>query len=386
MSEYRSLIEREMDRVRPRPFTLDSFLRRRNRRLRNQRIGVAAMALVVAIAGVGGAIWALRSRDRSIPARPIPSPLPSNGGITFFRLEGVGGNLYVIDPSGGTTRRLDTCRGDCRGMGIASADWSPDGTRIAYSVFDVSRLDIGDRAGIYVLDLRTGVSTQLTRCVAPCVRQGSLGGGLDWSPDGTRIAFDEAVNGTCHWAMDFLGSCRIFIVNADGSGRVRLPTGPVTNALGPSWSPDGTRIAFSGRVGPEWFVYTMGIDGSDLERLSGVRPSTDANEPAWSPAGTELLLKVVDPPKEFPGCEVLVAAVDGSQARVIADGCEVGGPAVWGDGPTWSPDGTMIAFYDGNGLEVIRPDGTGRAHVATEGMKGGRPTGTVAWQPVPPKA
>src|SRR5439155_7118315 len=231
MSEYRGLIEHEMDRVELRPFTLDTFHRRRNRRQRNQRIGAGVMALIVASAGVGGAIWALRSHDRSTPAKPIPSPLPSNGGIVFFRVEGGSGNLYVIDPSGGTPRVLETCSRSCKGMAVASADWSPDGTRIAYSVFDYSRVSIGDRAGIYVLDLRTGSSTQLTRCVAPCVRQGGLSGGLDWSPDGTRIAFDEAVNGTCHWAMDFSGSCRLFIVNADGSGRVQLSTGRGPNAL-----------------------------------------------------------------------------------------------------------------------------------------------------------
>ena len=44
MSEYRGLIEREMDRVELRPFTLDTFRRRRNRRQRNQRIGAGVVA------------------------------------------------------------------------------------------------------------------------------------------------------------------------------------------------------------------------------------------------------------------------------------------------------------------------------------------------------
>jgi len=69
-----------------------------------------------------------------------------------------------------------------------------------------------------------------------------------------------------------------------------------------------------------------------------------------------------------PSCELRAVAPDGSSPRLIADRCGVGGPGGWGGlGPEWSPDGTMIAFYDGDGLQLINPDGTGRADLATEG-------------------
>src|SRR5207244_4378490 len=81
------LTERELDRVEIRPFTLEGFHRRRDRKERNKRIVAGVVALVVAVGGVGGAIWALHPRDRSIPVTPIPTPLPSNGDIAFMRLE-----------------------------------------------------------------------------------------------------------------------------------------------------------------------------------------------------------------------------------------------------------------------------------------------------------
>jgi Tol biopolymer transport system component len=171
-------------------------------------------------------------------------------------------------------------------------------------------------------------------------------------------------------------------MNADGSDIVPLPTGSVTDPEDPSWSPDGTHIAFSGRVGDQWFVYTMALDGSELRRVTD-SPSQKPNHPAWSPTGSEIAFRVVFGFAETPSCEVRAVRPDGSNPRLIADGCEVGGSKVWGGGPEWSPDGTMIAFYDGDGLQLINADGTGRVDLATEGMAGGRPTGVVAWQPVP---
>jgi Tol biopolymer transport system component len=386
MSDHRDLIERELDRVEIYPLTLEEFHRYRDRKERNKRVQAGVVALVVAIAGVGAAVRALHPRGRSTPARPASSPLASNGDIAFVRLEGDSGRLYLIDPSGGQVRMLQACPGSCVGMAVASADWSPDGTRIAYSVVATTQSGIGDRAGIYVLDVRTGVSRQLTRCVSPCWRQGGLEGGLDWSPDGSSIAFDEAVGGNCDRAWAFAGSCAIYTVNADGSNRVKLATGSVRDPVGPSWSPDGTHIAVSGRVGENWFVYAMAADGSGLRRLSADRPSQDPTQPAWSPAGSEIAFFVVFGFREAPTCELRAVAPDGSSPKRILDGCgqQGSGGGVWGGlGPEWSPDGTLIAFYDGNGLQVVNPDGTGRVDVATEGMDGGRPSGVVAWQPVP---
>jgi hypothetical protein len=155
-------------------------------RARRRRAGTAALtgALVLATVVGAGAIGRSLVLDRAAgPTEPSPTRIvqtAANGDIAFLAGASDSGSLYVTDAAGGETRILDACPGDCDGMRILSADWSPDGTRIAYSVGAAGTAGIGDQGGIYVLDVGTGISRQLTHCVSPCVRQGGLDGGLDW--------------------------------------------------------------------------------------------------------------------------------------------------------------------------------------------------------------
>ena len=73
---------------------------------------------------------------------------------------------------------------------------------------------------IYVMDADGTGQTRLTN-------NAGLDGEPDWSPDGTKIAFDNSRDG-------------IYVMNADGSGQTIL----TDNGGYPSWSPDGTKIAF----------------------------------------------------------------------------------------------------------------------------------------------
>ncbi len=68
MANDRSILERQMERVEPRPFTLDGFHRRRERKQRNRRIGTAVVALAVAAAGIGGLARAYLSGPGPTPA------------------------------------------------------------------------------------------------------------------------------------------------------------------------------------------------------------------------------------------------------------------------------------------------------------------------------
>jgi hypothetical protein len=71
MPSDRSLLERQMQRVELRPFTLDGFHRRRQRNQRNRRIGTAVLALAVAAAGIGGLV-------RAFSTGPVPAGDPRN--------------------------------------------------------------------------------------------------------------------------------------------------------------------------------------------------------------------------------------------------------------------------------------------------------------------
>src|SRR5580765_6979138 len=60
----------------------------------------------------------------------------------------------------------------------------------------------------------------------------------DWSPDGTKIAYERLLGGGDHW--------RIWVMNADGSAQIALtPESNYSDDMSPVWSPDGSRIAFA---------------------------------------------------------------------------------------------------------------------------------------------
>ena len=87
-----------------------------------------------------------------------------------------------------------------------------------------------------------------------------------WSQDGTKIAF----------ASKRTGNYQIYAMHADGSGVTRL-TQDSSDDTQPAWSPDGSAIAFVSRND----VYVMKPDGSDQKNLT--RHPAVESAPAWSP-------------------------------------------------------------------------------------------------------
>src|SRR5256712_783873 len=93
-----------------------------------------------------------------------------------------------------------------------------------------------------------------------------------WSPDGTKIAFDSNSG----------GNDEIFTntINADGQGVIRLTINAVFDES-PSWSPDGTKIAFESARDGNFEIYTMNADGTGVTRLTNNAASDE--EPDWGP-------------------------------------------------------------------------------------------------------
>jgi len=133
-----------------------------------------------------------------------------------------------------------------------SPTWSPDGKVIAYDSdygLHLTATD-GSIGGQSYDRSRDALSTD-PRDISPA-----------WSPDGTKIAFGFSQHD--HW--------EIYVMNADGSNRVRLtkeelfaPRPP--NNVSPAWSPDGRHIAFFTDRNGKWELYVMNADGSNQRPL-----------------------------------------------------------------------------------------------------------------------
>lgn len=147
------------------------------------------------------------------------------------------------------------------------------------------------------------------------------------------------------------------VLSADGSGRrtVAAGTGDLTgdevgpvalDEASPSYSPDGTRIAYSrtrldgNGVGVE--IVTADADGGDVQALDADLPEISSDhEPVWSPDGTRIAFVRMYPCGECPqGSQIWVADVETRQAtRVTLDEDET---ISWDESPSWSPDGTRV--------------------------------------------
>jgi hypothetical protein len=103
-----------------------------------------------------------------------------------------------------------------------------------------------------------------------------------FSPDGSRIAFRRVVEGG---GVDGGASAHIYVVNTDGSDLVQLTDGTAIDQ-DPIWSPDGTQLAFKsnrpdseGRT--ENQIWVMNADGTNIRELGVGTPGTGDGAPAW---------------------------------------------------------------------------------------------------------
>jgi hypothetical protein len=121
---------------------------------------------------------------------------------------------------------------------------SPDNTKILAQVLSYY-------AGLVILDLDGRVLTDLdvdAREISPGLIAGGFG--ASWSPDSKKILYNWTVDdGHTTYDND------IYMVNADGTGKVAIAATPAEKEGGASWSPDGTKIAyFNGTTGKIYVV------------------------------------------------------------------------------------------------------------------------------------
>lgn len=189
-------------------------------------------------------------------ARPDWSP----GGRLIAFTHAERGAVYVIRPNG-TGRRVLATIPEAKVWGVK---WSPDLRLIAFVRDDYRRGDRREELWVMNAD-----GAQPRRLVDARVdNRGARRADFAWSPDSRMIAFSKCCR-----------ESEIFVVNADGSGLLKL----TDNGWDSTWSPDSRAIAFTtGRDGNAE-IYVMSADGSGPRNVSQ-NPSADFG-PTWSPRG-----------------------------------------------------------------------------------------------------
>lgn len=152
----------------------------------------------------------------------------------------------------------------------------------------------------------------------------------------------------------------VYVAGADGAGIVKVATASSGGVGAPSWSPDGTQVAFTRDSG----LWVVRVDGSGLRRLDAGGPvCCDAR---WSPDGARV---AVQAPAANGRYRILAVPVGGGPVATLADQAAK---------PRWSPDGKLLAFlrtHDNHDDLVVR-DAAGVERAVAHGAKG-----EMAWAP-----
>ena len=151
-----------------------------------------------------------------------------------------------------------------------------------------------------------------------------------WSPDGSMIAFAHAV----------AGRSEIWLMDADGQNQ-RSITSSLGTDIGPRWSPDGSRLAFT-RVTDDGHgdIWMVNADGTNATEITN-GPAVDVS-PTWSPDGTSILFASN---RDATGVETYLYTYDVGSGDIVRRTSEEQSSGGWIDGaPSWSARGDSVLF------------------------------------------
>jgi Tol biopolymer transport system component len=282
----------------------------------------------------------------SISASAQVTIVEMSGTLSFTRVDFNNGSyssdVFSYSASDGALRPLPR---DSRFQDIAAPTWSPDGALIALEgitgpmLYDPNSDMIAYPSDVFVANAAAPSLPWRALTNSGASRSPS------WSPDGNRIAYVEGLPPS---------RSHIFIIHVSGGAPTRL-----TSAEGvydtPRWSPDGARLAFANQGG----VFIINADGTGLVRVSRSTAEWDW-DPSWSPDGLQLAF--VRSKNDIGNLMVArLADLDQPFSALVA------APRTWASAPVWSPDGRWIALslngeHD-RGIYAVSVDGSAKVRL-----------------------
>jgi dipeptidyl aminopeptidase/acylaminoacyl peptidase len=261
-------------------------------------------------------------------AESMPRWAPDGRRLAFVSAPGDGRSEICILPVATGGERVVVCSLDGQ---VSELAWAPDGSALAFVARDADAAQYGKNG-----EKREAKDMPPRRLTVVRYRLNGAG----WTSDRPN---------------------RVFVVPADGSAPPRTVTPGPFEADGLAWSPDSRQIAFSSARHDTWDLdlaidlWVTAADGkSEPERLT----DTDARYacPTWSPDGTRLAYYISTTPSEVPRHrQVGVLDIGARQRRdltaALDRNCEALGTST---GPTWFGDSLLFGVEDGGNVHLYQ--------------------------------
>ena len=260
--------------------------------------------------------------------------------------------IYVMKAADGSGNRNLTDNG--ANVDDLVPNFSPDGTRIAYQSRGAQTSNPEGDDEVYVMNASDGTGKKNLSNNYLTIDDYDA----DFSPDGTMIAYASRGNQSSNPE----GDGEVFVMNAaDGSGQKNL-SNDASYAVDvyPHFSPNGQKIVYTSRgvqsSNPEGDseVYVMNaLDGAGQTNLSNTGASVAEDVPQFSPDGTKVAYQTSGTQTSNPEGDPEVYAMnatDGTAKRNLTNN------GINEVGPVFSPDGTRIAYLS-RGVQSSNPEG-----------------------------
>jgi dipeptidyl aminopeptidase/acylaminoacyl peptidase len=263
-------------------------------------------------------------------------------------------HIWMVPAAGGTPRQLTFSD-----RGENNPQWSPDGRALAFTSARGTGTDV--KTQIWILPMDGGEAYQLTTSKENV-------SGFEWSKDGTRIAFlavdtlpktDEAKVARRDDPQVFEENFRLshaWVIDVATKRATEVAHGNITVSGAPSWSPDGTRLAF--QAAPTTMlrdsrsdIYVVTIADKSMTKIT-TKPEA-GSPPAWSPDGKTIAYTVL-PQSHTARPDSIMDREIGNDHLVLYD--VASGKAkdtynptvdVSAGNPRWTPDGSRVLFTTG---------------------------------------
>ncbi|MGN6518626.1 MAG: winged helix-turn-helix domain-containing protein [Dokdonella sp.] len=326
------------------------------------KVGYRLVATVLVLDGPAGGVFVEAPDDAAgsdvVGGAPIPAALPLLQpqaprsalllAAAIAALAALAGALaWWLAPSARPTWRVEDVHALTSDPGSEyRPHLSPDGTRVAFSVFDPeSRFE-----------------RLVVRSVEPSrtIRLTSTGTAIEglpmWSPDGTRIAFERLG----------VGYCEMFVVPSLGGNERRIGPCQDYNFNLFDWTPDSRSLIFAVRPDPAQRALALALwnlDSGETHRLDYARSADDEDIDAhYSPDGRLIAFRR----GLSPYSDIWVMRADGSDVhRVTQVSASIRGHAWTSDSrsivfsSTWSGSPAMYVVDVDSG--ELQPLGVGKA-------------------------